>query len=168
VGVKSCSILTTTPNAVTPAVHDRMPVILDCEGYNLWLDRGMTTVEVVSEILKPYDAKVMGCYPVSTRINHVTNDDGEAKLEHDKQLFHFRPMRKMKNTGTKRNRHMAAAAKTEAAATDAAGYAASGACSATVTGERSSSGSQFLRATSMKGFRGDSPEPGRKSVSRGR
>ena len=26
--VKSCSILTTTPNAVTSAVHDRMPVIL--------------------------------------------------------------------------------------------------------------------------------------------
>ena len=27
--VKSCSILTTTPNAVTSAIHDRMPVILD-------------------------------------------------------------------------------------------------------------------------------------------
>ncbi len=27
--IKSCSILTTTPNAVTSAVHDRMPVILD-------------------------------------------------------------------------------------------------------------------------------------------
>ena len=26
--VKSCSILTTAPNAVTSAVHDRMPVIL--------------------------------------------------------------------------------------------------------------------------------------------
>lgn len=27
--IKTCSILTTTPNAVTSAVHDRMPVILD-------------------------------------------------------------------------------------------------------------------------------------------
>ena len=27
--IKTCSILTTAPNAVTSAVHDRMPVILD-------------------------------------------------------------------------------------------------------------------------------------------
>src|SRR5271165_3736065 len=29
--MKTCSILTTTPNAVTSAVHDRMPVILDSD-----------------------------------------------------------------------------------------------------------------------------------------
>ena len=40
--VKSCSILTTTPNAVTSAIHDRMPVILDPDSYDLWLDPGMT------------------------------------------------------------------------------------------------------------------------------
>jgi len=40
--VKSCSILTTTPNVVTSAVHDRMPVILDASNYDLWLDPGMT------------------------------------------------------------------------------------------------------------------------------
>jgi putative SOS response-associated peptidase YedK len=38
----------------------------------------MTDVQVVSELLKPYDAKAMGCYPVSTRINHVANDDEEC------------------------------------------------------------------------------------------
>ena len=42
--VKSCSILTTTPNSVTSAVHDRMPVILDPDSYDLWLDPGMTDV----------------------------------------------------------------------------------------------------------------------------
>src|SRR3984893_18714239 len=36
--VKTCSILTTTPNAVTSAVHDRMPVILDPDSYDLWLE----------------------------------------------------------------------------------------------------------------------------------
>jgi putative SOS response-associated peptidase YedK len=29
----------------------------------------------VSDLLKPYDARLMRCYPVSTRINHVANDD---------------------------------------------------------------------------------------------
>jgi len=73
--VKSCSILTTTPNAVTSAVHDRMPVILDRESYDHWLDPGMTSVAAISELLKPYDPRLMRCYPVSTRLNHVANDD---------------------------------------------------------------------------------------------
>jgi putative SOS response-associated peptidase YedK len=57
--IKSCSILTTTPNAVTSSVHDRMPVILDPDNYDLWLDPGMTNVEAVLEMLKPYDARQM-------------------------------------------------------------------------------------------------------------
>ena len=28
--------------------------------------------------VKPYDARLMRCYPVSTRINHVANDDEEC------------------------------------------------------------------------------------------
>jgi putative SOS response-associated peptidase YedK len=39
--VESCSILTTTWNAQTSAVHDRMPVILDPDSYDLWLDPGI-------------------------------------------------------------------------------------------------------------------------------
>jgi putative SOS response-associated peptidase YedK len=35
----------------------------------------MTNVAAASELLKPYDARLMRCFPVSTRINHVANDD---------------------------------------------------------------------------------------------
>jgi putative SOS response-associated peptidase YedK len=73
--VETCSILTTAPNAVTSAVHDRMPVILDPDTYDLWLDPGMRDVSAASELLKPYDARLMRCYPVSNRLNHVANDD---------------------------------------------------------------------------------------------
>jgi len=76
--VETCSILTTTPNAVTAAVHDRMPVILDPDAYDLWLDPGMKDVAAASDLLKPYDARLMRCYPVSSRINHVANDDEEC------------------------------------------------------------------------------------------
>lgn len=31
-----------------------------------------------SELLKPYDARLMRSYPISTRINHVANDDEEC------------------------------------------------------------------------------------------
>jgi putative SOS response-associated peptidase YedK len=76
--VKSCSILTTTPNAVTSAVHDCMPVILDLDSYDLWLDPGMTNVDAAFDLLKPYDARLMRCFPVSARVNHVANDDAEC------------------------------------------------------------------------------------------
>jgi len=76
--VKTCTILTTTPNAVTSTVHDRMPVILDPNSYDLWLDPAMLNVEAISELAKPFDARMMRCYPVSTRVNHVVNDDEEC------------------------------------------------------------------------------------------
>ena len=76
--VKTCSILTTVPNAVTATVHDRMPVILDRGSYHLWLDPGMQDVAALSELLKPYDARLMRCYPVGNRVNYVGNDDEEC------------------------------------------------------------------------------------------
>jgi putative SOS response-associated peptidase YedK len=76
--VETCSILTTSPNALTSVVHDRMPVILDLDSYDIWLDPGMRHVATASELLKPYPAQLMRCYPISTRINHVANDDEEC------------------------------------------------------------------------------------------
>jgi putative SOS response-associated peptidase YedK len=76
--IKSCSILTTTPNAVTSQVHDRMPVILSNDDYDLWLDPGMTDVDAISQLLKPFDAHLMRLYPVSCRINKVQNDDEDC------------------------------------------------------------------------------------------
>jgi len=82
--VKTCSILTPVPNAVTAPVHDRMPVILDRESYDLWLDPGMTNVQVVSEVLKPYGARIMRSYPISMWINYAANDDEACsrRVEH--------------------------------------------------------------------------------------
>jgi putative SOS response-associated peptidase YedK len=72
----------------------RMPVILDRADYDLWLDPGMTNVEAASEMLKPYDARLMRSYPVSTRVNHVGNDDAECStpiqlIEAQAGLFPF-------------------------------------------------------------------------------
>ena len=36
--LESCTILTTEPNALVRPVHDRMPVILPAETYDLWLN----------------------------------------------------------------------------------------------------------------------------------
>jgi len=76
--IKSCSILTTTPNAATSRVHDRMPVILSKDDYDFWLHPGMTNVEALSDVLRPFDARLMRAYPVSSRISQVQNDDEEC------------------------------------------------------------------------------------------
>jgi putative SOS response-associated peptidase YedK len=76
--IRTCSILTTSANAVAAAAHDRMPVILEPDGYDPWLDPGMQNVAAASELLKPYDAHLMRCCAVSTRINYVSNDDEEC------------------------------------------------------------------------------------------
>jgi putative SOS response-associated peptidase YedK len=76
--IKTCAILTTTPNTVTAHVHDRMPVILNRDDYELWLDPGMKDVAVVSQFLRPFDARLMRVYPVGSRVNQVQNDDAEC------------------------------------------------------------------------------------------
>ena len=41
-------------------------LILEPDSYDLWLDPGMKDVAAASELLKPYDARLMRCYPVSS------------------------------------------------------------------------------------------------------
>jgi putative SOS response-associated peptidase YedK len=77
---------------VASAVHDRIPVIIDPADYDLWLDPGMQNVAAISALLKPYDARLMRGFPVSTRINHVANDDEDCSrhvelLEAQDELF---------------------------------------------------------------------------------
>jgi putative SOS response-associated peptidase YedK len=76
--IESCSILTTTPNSLLATVHDRMPVILRQENYDLWLDPGFKDVKTLAEILAPFDATQMRSFPVGTRINAVANDDPDC------------------------------------------------------------------------------------------
>lgn len=78
--VESCTILTTAPNDLVRDVHDRMPVILAPEAYELWLDPGFTRVEELQPLLKPY-AGAMRRYRVSSRVNQVKNDDAGCAAE---------------------------------------------------------------------------------------
>ena len=76
--IESCTIVTTTPNSLLADVHDRMPVILNPDDYDLWLDPGFRDLASVSEMLRPFDAGLMRRYPVSTRVNRVLNDDADC------------------------------------------------------------------------------------------
>ena len=79
--VETCSILTTTPNSLLAAVPDRMPVILERDDYELWLDPGVRKIDALSEMPKPFDPALMKSYSVSTRVNAPKNDDPECAAE---------------------------------------------------------------------------------------
>jgi putative SOS response-associated peptidase YedK len=76
--IESCTILTTTPNSLLADVHDRMPVILSPDNYDLWLDPDFRNTASVAEMLRPFEARLMRRYPVSTRVNQVQNDDADC------------------------------------------------------------------------------------------
>ena len=76
--LKTCTIMTTTPNDLLVDVHDRMPAILRGEDYDRWLDPNMRDVERAVGLLKPYEASGMRRHTVSTRVNLVTNDGPEC------------------------------------------------------------------------------------------
>jgi putative SOS response-associated peptidase YedK len=79
--IETCTILTTQPNALVTGIHNRMPVILKPEDYELWLDPGVNDAERVTELLKPLDAGLMRKYPVSARVGQVKNEDAECAKE---------------------------------------------------------------------------------------
>ena len=76
--VKSCTIITTTPNAVTEPIHNRMPVILTEDAESLWLDPSNSDISELRELLVPYPANEMEAYEVSTLVNSPKHDVPEC------------------------------------------------------------------------------------------
>lgn len=68
--IDSCTHLTTEPNELVRPLHDRMPVILKPENYELWLDPGIQQPEQLQPLLSPYPSEEMVAFPVSTQVNN--------------------------------------------------------------------------------------------------
>jgi putative SOS response-associated peptidase YedK len=79
--LETCTVITTTPNALVSEVHDRMPVILRPEDYDLWLDREIRNPARVLPLLAPFDSGAMRKYPVSQFVNRVENEGPECARE---------------------------------------------------------------------------------------
>ena len=71
--VRSCTIVTTTPNTLIEPVHNRMPVILSKESEALWLDPLTEDPKVLEPLLIPAPPEIMGTQVVSDYVNSVRN-----------------------------------------------------------------------------------------------
>ncbi len=71
------TVITCAPNACMAAVHNRMPVLLEGDALDAWLDAGLTRAADVLPLLGPCPDDLLGMYPVAPLVNHVGNDGPE-------------------------------------------------------------------------------------------
>lgn len=68
------TIITTEPNALMSKIHNRMPVILQPEDEQVWLENKELASDQLVRLFKPYPARSMESYEVSTAVNNSAND----------------------------------------------------------------------------------------------
>ena len=73
--VRSCTIITTAPNEVCAAIHDRMPVIVDRADYENWLGEAPVDAGRLLGMLKSFPAQKMMAFPVDPRVGNVKYDE---------------------------------------------------------------------------------------------
>jgi putative SOS response-associated peptidase YedK len=67
--IVSTCIITTGPNEAMEPIHDRMPVMLEPEQFDTWLDPENHDIEHLNAMLAPCSPDGMEAYPVSPVIN---------------------------------------------------------------------------------------------------
>jgi putative SOS response-associated peptidase YedK len=72
--IYSYTIITTTPNSIVGKFHDRMPVILEKEDEDTWLNPDTTEPEQLLSLLKPYPADKMEEWRVGDEARNPRND----------------------------------------------------------------------------------------------
>lgn len=73
--VETFTILTRAPNELMAKMHNRMPVIVRPELYDLWLDPASEHPDDFAKVLEAFPASEMEAHRVSRRVNSIANND---------------------------------------------------------------------------------------------
>lgn len=76
--IDTCSIITTAANELMSTLHDRMPVILEQNKEQTWLNPSITDPLQLKPLLTPYPSGMMNAYQVSSLVNSPKNDSEEC------------------------------------------------------------------------------------------
>ena len=82
--VDTMAILTTAANDDMRGLHDRMPVMLEADQFDAWLDCSSGSSVDAVQLLRPPPAGVLAAAPVSRRLNNPRNE-GEELLRPDRE-----------------------------------------------------------------------------------
>jgi len=74
---KSCTILTTAASESMQDIHHRMPVILQPEAYDDWLDPEIQDADRLEIVLRTHLVRKLQYFPVSKLVNRVQNNSAE-------------------------------------------------------------------------------------------
>ncbi|MFD1746195.1 SOS response-associated peptidase [Rhizobium helianthi] len=82
--VDTAAILTTHANAAIAPIHGRMPVVIQPEDFETWLDCKTQEPKAIEHLLKPVQPDFFEAIPVSDRVNKVANmgPDLQEPAEH--------------------------------------------------------------------------------------
>jgi putative SOS response-associated peptidase YedK len=75
--VDTAAIVTTRANRVLAAIHDRMPVIVPPEAFDLWLDCAKVDAMTAAALIAPASESLLEGYEVSPAVNRVANDSAD-------------------------------------------------------------------------------------------
>jgi putative SOS response-associated peptidase YedK len=78
--VRTCAIITCSANRIVGPLHDRMPVILPEEHWDLWLDRTEDDLALLHSLLVPAPDDLLRLRPVGTMVNSVRNNGPELTV----------------------------------------------------------------------------------------
>jgi putative SOS response-associated peptidase YedK len=73
--IETCALLTMDANETVAPVHHRMPVILEPDIWDIWLDPMVEKASDVLSLLGPCPDEKLEAYPVSRHVNSPRNDD---------------------------------------------------------------------------------------------
>jgi putative SOS response-associated peptidase YedK len=70
----TAAIVTTHANRTLAVIHERMPVIVPPDAFNLWLDCAKVEAETAAALIAPAPEGLLEFYEVSSAVNRVVND----------------------------------------------------------------------------------------------
>jgi putative SOS response-associated peptidase YedK len=72
--METAAIITTSANDQLAPLHDRMPVILPAEAFDLWLDHRNVDAETATRLITSAREDLLEIHPVSDAVNRAEND----------------------------------------------------------------------------------------------
>jgi putative SOS response-associated peptidase YedK len=73
--LETAAIVTTRANETLKSLHERMPVIVPPDAFDLWLDCANVDPETASALIAPAPEGLLEAYEVSTAVNRTANDN---------------------------------------------------------------------------------------------